>query len=145
MLDYFSPTQAALEKDLSLNLHGTAVILKKGLQELPAQQLIQWIMSRQPKELHKQGIFFSQMLAYCINQHRELLYLENSASLFTRAVNYFDSSLHYSDYDSRKQAADFLGRISPEPAQVLELKLESFGHRLNLPEESQKLLQEKFS
>ena len=146
MLDYFSPTKAALEKDLSVNLHGTAVILKKGLQELPAQQLIQWILSRQPKELHQQGIFFCQALAYCINQHRELLYLENSAPLFMQAVNHFDSDLHYSDYDCRKQAADFLGRISPQPAQVLSLELESsVGPRPHLSEKSCQLLQENFS
>lgn len=121
LLDSFSATRATLTQDLPVQIHDTQIILKKGVQELNSHQLITWIRSETPSLPLQKSLFLSKTLANCINQHRSLLESNQSEKLFSAVVNHCDSDLHYSDYDSRKQAASFLGSVCPDPAKAVEL------------------------
>ena len=92
------------------------ITLTKGLQLLDGERLFCWLRSQTPDSTTEQCRFFSSFLALGINQHRSLLLSENSNKLFNDIVNLSNTNLIFSDYDSHKKAADFLGTISTEPA-----------------------------
>lgn len=116
LLNCFGSTQLNLSEDIDLIVDGLRITLTKGLQLLDGERLFCWLRSQTPDSTTEQCRFFSSFLALVINQHRSLLLSENSNKLFNDIVNLSNTNLIFSDYDSRKKAADFLGTISTEPA-----------------------------
>lgn len=116
LLNCFGSTQLNFSEDIDLIVDGLRITLTKGLQLLDGERLFCWLRSQTPDSTTEQCRFFSSFLALGINQHRSLLLSENSNKLFNDIVNLSNTNLIFSDYDSRKKAADFLGTISTEPA-----------------------------
>ncbi len=79
----------------------------------------QLLLSCTPASPVLQCELLPKLLALCIHQHLSLLSEENSSRLFTAVVNAGSSDLVYSDFDSRRKAADFLSRFCEQPAQII--------------------------
>ena len=119
ILDSIGSTQIELQEELSLVVDGIQLTLQQGLQLLDGTRMRAWLGDQLPAETLQQGEFLCQWLALCINQHIDLLMVENSQSLFSTAVNLTKNNLTFSDYDTRRQAANFLAELCPQPARVI--------------------------
>ena len=112
LLEAFGPTRLHLDRDVTLTL-------KQGMQLLDGQRMWQLLLSCTPASPVLQCELLPELLALCIHQHLSLLSEENSSRLFTAVVNAGSSDLVYSDFDSRRKAADFLSRFCEQPAQIV--------------------------
>lgn len=113
------PTRLHLERDVTLTVNSVVLTLKQGMQLLDGQRMWQLLLSRTPASPVLQCELLPKLLALCIHQHLSLLSEENSSRLFTAVVNAGSSDLVYSDFDSRRKAADFLSRFCEQPAQII--------------------------
>ena len=145
ILDSIGPTRMDLQQELSLVVDGIQLTLQQGLQLLDGERMIAWLGSQLPTETLSQGEFLCQWLALCINQHIALLTTENSQSLFSTAVNLSKNSLTFSDYDSRRQAANFLAELCPEPARVISSEfVRNPDATLSLSDNCERMLRDAF-
>lgn len=122
LVNQFSPTPFTLSEDLSMTVYHTPILLKKGLQFLDGAQLLEWLKKESPSSPVEQGAFLCDTLASCINHHLSLLDENRSQQLFSDIVNLCQTNLTFSDYASRKKAADFISRFTEAPASVLRLQ-----------------------
>ncbi len=107
LLEAFGPTRLHLDRDVTLTVNSVVLTLKQGMQLLDGQRMWQLLLSRTPASPVLQCELLPKLLALCIHQHLSLLSEENSSHLFTAVVNAGSSDLVYSDFDSRRKAADF--------------------------------------
>lgn len=119
LLDAFGPTRLHLDRDVTLTVNNLVLTLKQGMQLLDGERMWQLLLSHAPASPVLQCEQLPELLALCIHQHLALLSEENSSQLFTAVVNAGSSDLVYSDFDSRRKAADFLSRFCEQPAQVV--------------------------
>ena len=119
LLEAFGPTRLHLDRDVTLTVNSVVLTLKQGMQLLDGQRMWQLLLSRTPASPVLQCELLPKLLALCIHQHLSLLSEENSSRLFTAVVNAGSSDLVYSDFDSRRKAADFLSRFCEQPAQII--------------------------
>ena len=119
LLEAFGPTRLHLDRDVTLTVNSVVLTLKQGMQLLDGQRMWQLLLSRTPASPVLQCELLPKLLALCIHQHLSLLSEENSSHLFTAVVNAGSSDLVYSDFDSRRKAADFLSRFCEQPAQII--------------------------
>ena len=103
----------------TLTVNSVVLTLKQGMQLLDGQRMWQLLLSCTPASPVLQCELLPELLALCIHQHLSLLSEENSSRLFTAVVNAGSSDLVYSDFDSRRKAADFLSRFCEQPAQIV--------------------------
>lgn len=119
LLEAFGPTRLHLDRDVTLTVNSVVLTLKQGMQLLDGQRMWQLLLSRTPASPVLQCELLPELLALCIHQHLSLLSEENSSRLFTAVVNAGSSDFVYSDFDSRRKAADFLSRFCEQPAQIV--------------------------
>ena len=119
LLEAFGPTRLNLDRDVTLTVNSVVLTLKQGMQLLDGQRMWQLLLSRTPASPVLQCELLPELLALCIHQHLSLLSEENSSRLFTAVVNAGSSDFVYSDFDSRRKAADFLSRFCEQPAQIV--------------------------
>jgi len=119
LLEAFGPTRLHLDRDVTLTVNSVVLTLKQGMQLLDGQRMWQLLLSCTPASPVLQCELLPKLLALCIHQHLSLLSEENSSRLFTAVVNAGSSDLVYSDFDSRRKAADFLSRFCEQPAQII--------------------------
>ena len=119
LLEAFGPTRLHLDRDVTLTVNSVVLTLKQGMQLLDGQRMWQLLLSRTPASPVLQCELLPKLLALCIHQHLSLLSEENSSRLFTAVVNAGSSDLVYSDFDSRRKAADFLSLFCEQPAQII--------------------------
>lgn len=127
-LDSFIVAAAAIgtvEYDLmdsiSVNHGGASVTLKRGLQLLDGQKVADIIGYDYPEgELYRCKVT-AELAASIVNQRKDICLSTVIDNIFEKIINIINTDISYPDYYDRKNAAIFLAKMHPNPAQPIEV------------------------
>lgn len=110
-----------LQDSVTIRRGGAEVTLKQGLQLLDGQKVADIIGHKYPQgKMHRCKVT-AEIAAAIVNQRKDIFLSAVMDNIFEKVVNIINTDISYPDYYERKDAAMFLAKMHPHPAQIIEV------------------------